>query len=117
MDGFEVPVEALRDAGRAGGAAAAGLAGLPLAQAAGAVEEALPGGAAGAAAAALAAAWRARLAAAAAALDQQAVALRTAADGYDRAERGAVAALAVRAMARSVPHRRVGRHGCGTEPR
>ena len=95
MDGFEVPVEALRDAGRAGGAAAAGVTALPLAQAAGAVEEALPGGAAGAAAAALAVAWRARLAAAAAALDQQAVALRTAADGYDRAERGAVAALAV----------------------
>jgi len=117
MDGFEVPVEALRDAGRAGRAAAAGLAGLPLAQAARAVEEALPGGAAGAAAVALAAAWRARLAAAAAAVDQQAVAVRTAADGYDRAERGAVAALAVRAMGRSVPHRRVGRHGCGTEPR
>lgn len=94
MDGFEVPVEALRDAGRAGGAAAAGLAALPLAQAAGAVEEALPGGAAGAAAAALAVAWRARLATAAAALDQQAMALRAAADGYERAELGAVAALA-----------------------
>ena len=95
MDGFDVPVEALRDAGRAGGAVAAGLAGLPLAQAAAAVEGALPGGAAGAAAAVLDAAWRARLAAAATALDQHAVALRTAADGYDRAERGAVAALAV----------------------
>ncbi|MBL8924868.1 MAG: hypothetical protein JNM77_01335 [Pseudonocardia sp.] len=95
MDGFEVPVEALRDAGRAAGAAAADLAGLPLAQAVGAVEEALPGGAAGAAAVALAAAWRARLAAAAAALDQQAGALRAAADGYDRAEHGVVAALVV----------------------
>ena len=95
MDGFEVPVEALRDAGqgegcggRRPGGAAAGASGRG-------VEEALPGGAAGAAAAALAVAWRAQLAAAAAALDRQAVALRTAADGYDRAERGAVAALAV----------------------
>jgi hypothetical protein len=95
MDGFEVPVEALRAAGRAGGAVADGVAVLPLAAAVGSVAEALPGGSAGAAASALAEAWRARLAAAAAALDQQAVALRTAADGYDRAERGAVAALAV----------------------
>ena len=94
MDGFEVPVEALRVAGRAGGEVADGLATLPLADAAGAVEEALPGGAAGAAACALAVAWRTRLAATAAALGQQAAALRAAADGYDRAERGAVAALA-----------------------
>ena len=42
---------------------------------------------------ALAVAWRTRLAATAAAVAQQAGALRVAVDGYDRAERGAVAAL------------------------
>ena len=93
MDGFEVPVEALRAAGRAGGAVADGLAALPLAEAAGAVEKALPGGAAAATAAELAEAWRTRLAAAAAALGQHGAALRAAADGYDEAERGAAAAL------------------------
>jgi hypothetical protein len=70
-----------------------GLVVLPLAEAARGVEEALPGGAAGAAASALAAAWGAWLAVVAAALGQQAAALRAAADGYDRAERGAVAAM------------------------
>lgn len=95
MDGFEVPVEALRDAGRAGGAVADGVAVLPLAAAVGSIAEALPCGSAGAAASALAEAWRARLAAVAAALRHHAAALQIAADGYDRAERGAVAALAV----------------------
>jgi len=93
MGGFEVPVEALRDAGRAGVLAADGLAGSPLADAAAAVGTALPGGATGAAAAALAAVWRARLTAVTDAPARQAGALQTAADGYHAAERGAVAAL------------------------
>ena len=94
MDGFEVTVEALRDAGGAGASVAGEVAALPLAQAAGEIVDALPGGAAAAAAAALGAAWRARVAATAEALAQHAAALRAAADGYGAAERGAVAALA-----------------------
>jgi hypothetical protein len=94
MDGFEVRVEALREAGRAGGAVADGLAVLPLAEAAGTVDEALPGAAAGAAVAALAVVWRRRLAETADLLARHTVALRGAADGYDAAERTAVASLA-----------------------
>jgi len=93
MDGFEVPVAALRDAGRAGAPVVDGLAVLPLVEAVAAVGTALPGGGAGAAAATLAAAWRARLTAATDAVTQQAGALQIAADGYRAAERGAVAAL------------------------
>ncbi len=93
MDGFEVPVAALREAGRAGAPVVDGLAVLPLVEAVAAVGTALPGGAAGAAAAALAVAWRARLTAAADAVARQAGALQIAADGYHAAERGAVAAL------------------------
>ena len=93
MDGFEVPVAALRDAGRAGAPVVDGLAVLPLAEVVAAVGTALPGGAAGAAGAALAAAWRARLTAATDAAARQAGALQIAVDGYRAAERGAVAAL------------------------
>ena len=93
MDGFEVPVEALRETGRAGGAVVGGLAVLPLAEAVEAVGEALPGAAAGAAAAALAVAWRRRLAEAADLLARHTAALGAAADGYDAAERTAVASL------------------------
>src|SRR3954465_9384398 len=108
MDGFEVPVAALRDAGRAGAPVVAGLAVLPLVEAVAAVGTALPGGAAGAAAAALAVAGRggppggggaaggggrARLTAVTDAVARQAGALQVAADGYRAAERGAVAAL------------------------
>jgi hypothetical protein len=93
MDGFEVPVEVLREAGRAGAPVVDGLAVLPLVQPVAAVGTALPGGAAGAAAAALAEAWRVRLAAATDAMARQAGALQIAADGYHAAERGAVASL------------------------
>jgi hypothetical protein len=93
MDGFEVPVEALREAGRACGAVADSTAALPLAEVVGAVEEALPGAAAGAAGAALAVAWRRRLTEAADLLARHTAALRVAADGYDAAERTAVASL------------------------
>lgn len=93
MDGFEVPVAALRDAGRAGAPVVDGLAVLPLVEAVAAVGTALPGGAAGAAAAALAVAWRARLTAVTDAVARQAEALQIAADGYHGAERGAVASL------------------------
>ena len=96
MDGFEVMVEALRDAGGDGASVAGEVEALPLAQAAGEWDrvDALPGGAAAPAAAALSASWRARVAAAAEALAQHAAALRAAADGYGAAERRAVAALA-----------------------
>ena len=67
---------------------------LPLAQAAGEIVDALPGGTAAAAAAALGAAWRARVVATAEALAQHAAALRVAADAYGAAERAAVTALA-----------------------
>jgi hypothetical protein len=93
MDGFEVPVAALRDAGRAGAPVVDGLAVLPLVEVVAAVGTALPGGAAGAAAAALAVAWRARLTAVTDAVARQAGALQIAADGYHAAERGAVASL------------------------
>ena len=93
MDGFEVPVAALRDAGRAGDPVVDGLAVLPLVEVVAAVGTALPGGAAGAAAAALAVAWRARLTAVTDAVAWQAGALQRAADGYHAAERGAVASL------------------------
>jgi hypothetical protein len=93
MDGFEVPVEALREAGRAGATVVDGLPVLPLVEAVAAAGTALPGGAAGAAAAALAVSWRARLTAVTDAVARQAGALQIAADGYRAAERGAVAAL------------------------
>jgi hypothetical protein len=94
MEGFEVTVDGLGDAGKVGRSLAGDVAALPLADAALAVGEALPGGTAGDAAAALAGAWRARVAATADGLAQQAAALRAAADGYAAAERRAVAALA-----------------------
>ncbi|MDT0349805.1 hypothetical protein [Pseudonocardia charpentierae] len=93
MNGFEVPVEVLREAGRAGAPVADGLAVLPLEEAVAAVGTALPGGAAGAAAATLAVAWGARLTAATDAVARQAGALQIAADGYHAAERRAVASL------------------------
>jgi hypothetical protein len=93
MSGFEVPVEALREAGRASAPVVDGLAVLPLVEAVAAVGTALPGGVAGAAAAALAVAWQARLTAVADAVARQAGALQIAADGYHAAERGAVASL------------------------
>jgi hypothetical protein len=95
MNGFEVTVEVLRDVGRSGSSVAGEVAVLlPLAQAAGEIVDALPGGAAAAAAAALGAAWRARVVATAEALAQQAAALLVAADAYGAAERAAVTALA-----------------------
>jgi hypothetical protein len=94
MDGFEVPVEALREAALAGASAIAGVTALPLDQAAAAVGAAVPGGAADAAAVVLAPVWRARLEAAADALTHYAEALRAVADCYDAAERKAVASLA-----------------------
>jgi hypothetical protein len=92
MEGFEVTVEGLRAAGRTGGSTAGDVAALPLAEAATATRDALPGGAAGDAAEALAGAWRARVAATAEVLAQQSAALGAAADGYAAAERRAVAA-------------------------
>ena len=94
MDGFEVTVEVLRDAGGSGSSVADEVAVLPLAQAAGEIVDALPGGTATAAAAALGAAWRARVVATAEALAQHAAALRVAADAYGAAERAAITALA-----------------------
>jgi hypothetical protein len=94
MDGFEVTVDGLRDAGRVGGTLAGDLAALPLAEAARAVGEALPGGAACDAAAVLAGRWRVRVAATADGVAQHAAALRAAAAGYAAAERRAVVALA-----------------------
>ena len=94
MDGFEVTIGALRDAGVAGGSAVGDVAALPLAGAAAAVADVLAGGAAAGAAAALTQAWRVRVAATAEALAGHAAALRAAADGYDAAERRAVMALA-----------------------
>jgi hypothetical protein len=94
MDGFEVTVEELRDAGGAGSSVAGEVAVLPLAQAAGEIVDALPGGTTAAAAAVLGAAWRARVVATAEALAQHAAALRVAAGAYGAAERAAVTALA-----------------------
>jgi hypothetical protein len=94
MEGFEVTVEGLRDAGRVGRSLARDVAALPLAEAAPAVGDALPGATAGDAAAALAGAWRARVAATADGVAQQAAALRAAADSYAAAERRAVVGLA-----------------------
>ena len=70
MDGFEVTVGVLRDAGGSGSSVAGEVAVLPLAQATGEIVEALPGGTAAAAA------------------------LWVAADAYGAAERAAVTALA-----------------------
>ena len=94
MNGFEVTVEVLRDVGGSGSSVAGEVAVLPLAQAAGEIVDALPGGTCAAAAAALGAAWRARVVATAEALAQHAAALRVAADAYGAAERAAVTALA-----------------------
>jgi hypothetical protein len=94
MDGFEVTVEALRDAGAIGASVAGEVALLPLAQATGETADAFPGGAAAVAAAALGASWRERVAATAEVLARHAVALRAAADAYGAAERAAVTALA-----------------------
>jgi hypothetical protein len=94
MEGFEVTVEALRDAAEAGRPVAGDVAALPVAEAVAAVGAALPGGAADDAARASAAAWRARVATTAEALAQQSAALVVAADCYEAAERGAVVELA-----------------------
>jgi hypothetical protein len=94
MDGFEVTVGALRSVGGAAGSVAGDVAALPLAEAASAVGEALPGGAAVDATAVLAEGWRSRVAATADALTRHAVAMPAAADGYEASERAAVARLA-----------------------
>lgn len=86
-------VEGLRSVGQAGRSVADGVAALPLAEAALAVGDALPGGAADDAAGALAGAWRARVTASAESLAQQSAALHAAADGYGAAERRAAVAL------------------------
>ena len=93
MDGFEVPVAALRDAaGRVPRWSTAWPCchwRRPSRQSGRHCPVARPA----LAAAALAAAWRARLTAATDAAARQAGALQIAADGYRAAERGAVAAL------------------------
>ena len=93
MDGFEVTVEVLRDAGRVGSSVAGEVAVLPLAQTVGEIVDALPGGTAAVAAAALGTAWRARVVATAEALAQHAAALRVAAGAPSAAERAAGTAL------------------------